>query len=368
MNRRRRSLAILARCLRESPADSADAALSATAWMKVFEMTNDHLLTPALWHALCSSGNVPSLPADASEYLATLYLLNGKRNGVLRQQAIELIGALNERAIVPALLKGGLALFDGPYADPAIRMMRDLDLLVPAQSRDQAIAVLERLGYRLRQQYAAGHHAFGDFSRPNDPGSIDLHTELVDPSHVLPASEVWRRAAPREVDGTRYVAPSATDRVMHNVLHAQIHYLGSFYRGELHLQQIYELAALARYFGPEIDWSFVEQRLGAHRLTSALESHLFAAHRLFGLVWPLARPVTAGARLHFLRCEVQFDLPALQRLAIPWGNLRGALAWHRMHALHGEAGGPLGWRCRHLFQYLRKKGIGATVGRLMRTQ
>ncbi|MGE0578967.1 MAG: nucleotidyltransferase family protein [Reyranella sp.] len=368
MNRHRRSLTTLARCLQGSAPGNTAATIEPTEWMSVFQAANDHLLTPALWHALISSGRFRSLPADAAEYLATLYLLNGERNGVLRRQAIELIGALNERDIVPALLKGGLALFDGPYDDPAIRMMRDLDLLVPAPSRDQAIVVLDRLGYRLTQQYAPGHHAFGDFARSDDPGSIDLHTELVDSSHVLPAAEVWSRAEPRTIDGARYLAPSPTDRVMHNVLHAQIHYLGSFYRGELHLQQIYELATLARYFGPAVDWCFVHRRLAAHRLTSALESHLFAAHRLFGLEWPLAHPASPRARWHFLRCEVQLDLPVLQRLAVPWGNLRGALAWHRMHALHGEVGGPLGWRCRHLLQYLRKKGIGATVGRLMRLQ
>ena len=67
---------------------------------------------------------------------------------------------------------------------------------------------------------------------------------------------------------------------MHNLLHAQIHHLGNFYRGELQLQQVYELVALARYFGPAVDWCFVQQRMRTHRLTTALESYLLAAHRL----------------------------------------------------------------------------------------
>jgi hypothetical protein len=186
----------------------------------------------------------------------------------------------------------------------------------------------------------------------------------------LPASEVWSRAEPREADGeagsVRYFAPCGTDRIMHNLLHAQIHYLGNFYRGELQVQQLYELAALARRFGPAVDWPFVQRRMGAHRLTTALESYLLAAHRLFGLEWPLASPPSSGARLNCLRCEVQFGVRPLRWLAIPWGNLRGAFAWHRMHALHGDAGGPLRWRCRHVLQYLRKKGLGATLGRLLR--
>ncbi len=365
MSEHRHALAALVCCLRDAPGDGA---IAPPDWAPVLKIANDHLLTPALWSALGKSGHAAALPADAGEYLATLHRLNGDRNRALGRQAIQLIGALNEQGITPALLKGGLALFDGPYADPAVRMMRDLDILVPAGSRGDAIAVLEQLGYRLARQYATGHHAFGDFARPNDPGSVDLHTELVDPSHVLPASEVWGRAEPRQTGGVHYFSPCATDRIMHNLLHAQIHHLGNFYRGELQLQQVYELVALARYFGPAVDWCFVQQRMRTHRLTTALESYLLAAHRLLELEWPLSRPPSLGARLHYLRCWAQFGARPLQWLGVPWGNLRGAFAWHRMHALHGDTGGSLRWRCRHLIQYLQKKGPAATLGRLLGMQ
>jgi hypothetical protein len=362
---RARTLRTLALCLRQTPADAVGA-MTARDWMLVIAAANEQLLTPALWRALVSSGHASLLDADACDYLATLHRLNGQRNDALRQQAVELVGALNQVGITPALLKGGLALFDGPYADPATRMMRDLDILVPTESRTAAIGVLERLGYRLVRQYEAGHHAFGDFARANDPGSVDLHTELVDPSHVLPASDVWARATLREVSAVRYFSPSETDRVMHNVLHAQIHYLGSFYRGELHLQQIYELAALARHFGPAVDWPLVRSRLSAHRLTTALESYLLAAHHLLGLEWPLASRPSLAARVHYRRCALLHSVPALRWTGVLWGNLRGALAWHRMHALHGNDGGPVRWRCRHLLDYLRKRGMGASVARLLR--
>ena len=208
-------------------------------WMLILEIANEQLLTPALWSALHNSSGAALLPADAREYLAALHRLNGKRNDTLRIQALQLIGGLNEAGITPVLLKGGLALFDGPYADPAARMMRDLDVLVPAGSLEKAIAALEQLGYRLIRRYEAGHHAVGDFARSGDPGSVDLHTELIDQRYVLPASEVQARAMLKEVRGVRYLSPCATDRVMHNLLHAQIHFLGNFYRGELQLQQVY---------------------------------------------------------------------------------------------------------------------------------
>lgn len=351
----RQALGNLANCLRGAPDSAGD-------WTEVLRIANAHLLTPALWDALEET----ALPEDVRDYLATLHRLNGERNRALRRQALELIAALNRQGIVPALLKGGLCLFDGPYADPAARMMRDLDILVPPAMRDEAIDVLHAHGYRLAQGYGADHHAFGDFARSGDPGSVDLHTELVDPAHLLPAAEVWQRGTTRTVDGTRYLAPCGTDRVLHNLLHAQLHHLGNFYRGTLQVQQVHELVHLARHFGPAVDWPFIEQRLRAHRLTAVLESHLLAAHRLFGLGWPLSRPAGWAARFHYRRCELQFGNQLLHWLGIPWGNLRGTFAWHRMHALYGDVGGPLGWRVRHLAQYLAKKGATAGLGRLLR--
>jgi hypothetical protein len=366
MSSRLQALNDLARCLRRAQSTGAAGPSASLEWMLVLEIANEQLLTPALWSALHNSGGAALLPADARDYLAALHRLNGKRNDALRTQAVQLIGALNKTGIAPVLLKGGLALFDGPYADPAARMMRDLDVLVPAGLRENAIAVLQQLGYRLVRRYAPGHHAFGDFARPNDPGSVDLHTELVDPSYVLPAAEVWARVTLKEVGGVRYLSPDATDRVMHNLLHAQIHFLGNFYRGELQLQQVHELVALAHHFGPAVDWRFVEKRMRDHRLMTPLESYLLAAHRLLGLDWPLAAPPSLAARLHYGRCELLVAAQALKWTGVVWGNLRGAFAWHRMRALYGSAGGPLGWRSRHLLQYVRKRGVGASVTRLRR--
>lgn len=363
---RLRALYALARCLQQASGSMAAGPSASLDWMLVLGVANEQLLTPALWSALHNSSGAALLPADAREYLAALHRLNGKRNDTLRIQAVQLIGGLNEAGITPVLLKGGLALFDGPYADPASRMMRDLDVLVPAGSLEKAIAALDQLGYCVTRRYEAGHHAVGDFARPGDPGSVDLHTELIDQPYVLPASEVQSRAMLKEVRGVRYLSPCATDRVMHNLLHAQIHFLGNFYRGELQLQQVYEFVALVHYFGPAVDWHFVQERMRDHRLATPLESYLLAANRLLGLKWPLATAPSLAARLHYRRCELLVAARQLRWTGVLWGNLRGAFAWHRMRALYGSAGGPLRWRGRHLLQYVRKRGLGASVARLRR--
>ena len=156
--------------------------------------------------------------------------------------------------------------------------------------------------------------------------------------------------------------------MLHNFLHAEIHHLGHYYRGERQIAQLYELTMLARCFKTAIDWRFVERRLEAHRLGPALRAYLLAARCLFGLDWPLSTPPDARSRLHYLRCTLQAHVPPLHWLGVTWGNLRGPLAWHRMQALYGSGGNALAWRCRHVAQFLRKKGARASVARLRRLQ
>ena len=361
MKGRRDALGCLAQALRGEAVAAAD-------WTAVLALANEHLLTPALWSVLGASGRAEAIPADVRDYLQALHALNGQRNAAIRGQSVELAGALNKAGIVPVLLKGALTLFDGPYEDPAARMMRDIDLLVPAASRDAAIGVLERLGYRLARGYGESHHAFGDFAREGDPAAVDLHTELVDPHYVLPAAEVRERGALRQFEGITVVTPSATDRVLHNFLHAQIHHLGHYYRGEMPIGQLYEMTVLARSFDAAIDWRFVERRLETHRLATSLESYLVAAQRLFGLDWPLSTKPRLASRLHHLRCDLQAHSALLRWLGITWGNMRGPLAWHRMQALYGKDGSALAWRCRHIAQFLLKKGARAGVARLRRAE
>jgi hypothetical protein len=356
-----RTLERLATVLRGEPRGITD-------WIPVLALANEFLLAPSLWSVLRTSGYASAVPPEVGHYLQTLHALNGERNAVIRNQILELVAALNAADIVPTLLKGALTLIDGPYGDPAARMMRDIDLLVPAASRRDSIAVLERLGYRLARGYGETHHAYGDFAREGDPAAVDLHTELVDPHYILSASEVRDRGMLWKADGRQLIVPCATDRVLHNFLHAQIHHLGHYYRGELQVGQLYEFAALAAHFGPAIDWRFIEQRLETHRLARPLRDYAFAARRLFGLPWPLSRPPTFGSALYYLRCQLQAGSTAAQQIGVIWGNLRGPLAWHRMRALYGADGSALGWRYRHIMQYLQREGPRASVSKLRRAE
>ncbi|HVO16520.1 MAG TPA: nucleotidyltransferase family protein [Alphaproteobacteria bacterium] len=335
-------------------------------WAALLQLANEELVTPALCSRLIGLRRLGSLPAEVAEYLTLLHRLNGDRNGALRRQALELVGALNRFDIRPVLLKGAAALFADAYGDPAARMVGDIDILVPRLRLRASLAVLADLGYRLADRYPEGHHAYGEFVRDGDAGALDLHVEPIDASYLLSAEEVARRAAPCAEPGAAFAVPSPTDRVLHNILHAQIHHRADYYRGTIRLRQLHDGATLATSFASAIDWDLIERRFAAQRLDAALQSYLLAAGDLFGLPWPLAARPALRARLHYRRCLVQRHVPGLARILVPWANLRRGFAGHRLRNLYGSRRGAARRVLRHAGQFFRKARARGVIAQLFR--
>ena len=374
MTRRLRALRLVAACLRPDAGGTEGAALRSACvdWTAPIAFANEQLLVPTLHATLHASlgaaGLRAELPAEVGEYLSHLYRANAARNDAIRRQARHAVHALNGAGIVPMLLKGGAALYLDYHPDPAARMFRDLDLLVPRLALADAVGILRALGYGVEYFTNGDFHAFADFTRPGDPCAIDLHFELIDQSYMLSAAEIRSRARSLAVDGIRFLVPAPTDLVLHNILHQQIHYLGNFYRGALDLRQLYELSCLVRRYGSEIDWESIERRAALHRIDTALHSYLYAAQSLLGVPWPLEARPSRRAALHYRRCLAQIAYPTLDRAMIPWGNLRACFAWHRMAGLYGDGGPLAALLLRHAAQFVGKKKVGGAFQRLFRVR
>jgi Uncharacterised nucleotidyltransferase len=367
MSSARQALTVVVEALQPAAGGAAAAARrrSCSDWTRPLALANAHFLSPAVYASLTAAGVLADLPEDAREYLALLYRLNRDRNEALRRQAIDLLAALNAADVYPLLLKGGLSLFGGIYPDPATRMIRDLDILVPAVQLGRAAHALSALGYAAIARYEAGHNAYGDFARPHDPGAVDLHVELVEMPYLLPAAEVWARASRKEAaPGAAFFAPAPTDMALHHLLHAQVHHLGNFYRGVLELRQVHEFALLIERCAG-VDWGAIHGRLAEHRLDVVLESYALAARRLFACRWPLPRPPSDRAVRQCQRGLIRLFWPTLATIEIPLANIRSAFAWHRMQNLYAT-GSLAARRLRHAVQFIRKTAARDAMGRLFR--
>jgi hypothetical protein len=344
---------------------AAERRLALADWSAPIEIANQHRLAPALYAALCAADRLAALPPDVACYLAQAAGIDRARRTAFGRQAAELIRALNDAGIEPMLPAAGQIQGSGMCADSATAL-HARDVLVPRAAVGRAREALAGIGYSVTRRYPVDHWTYADFVRPDDPGPVALHVELIDAKYVLPAREVWQAARAARYGGAEFFIPSPEHAVLYAVLRAQIHRPGNYYRGVLELDQMHAFATLARHFDGLLDWTFIARRMRRHRLDSALQSYLLAAERLLALRWPLSVPPSLRAAIHCRRCLVQLCAPALAVILTPWVNVRGGFAAHRMEALyHGT--GPLR-ATRHAVQFARKKSITGVVDRLFRVR
>lgn len=291
-------------CSALSPVQSSRSAdTSERNWEAIVELASAHLVTPAL--ALRPS----FAPDELKEYFVSIHEMNGRRNAVHSQTLSEIINGLDGIGIHAVLLKGAAALVDGLYQDHAERIMGDLDLIVPREKIAAAAAYLSANGYR---EYKPDdeHHDRRWFSpskprhlsmliHPESGVGVEIHCDLFYPEFaaLLPASTLIARAEAVEWKGLTTFVPCATDRIIHNIGHDQLHH-GRARTGSFELRQLRELALIALRDADNVDWREIEQRFQGLGHGDVLRRH--AAH-CFDLM---------GVRLYIDQSTLQPQKPA----------------------------------------------------------
>ena len=199
---------------------------------------------PALVHPLPA----PALAAVEAKFAAgrtqpalelqRAYDDNADRLADLLDQGERLLAALGDAAVPAVPLKGWVSVRDGWYPDRDVRVMRDLDVLVPIDRAADAVRAVEMLGYELIEEPLDDYadHQLPAMAMPGRLGSLELHTALVVSrwQAVLPASAVL--AAGRM---------TTTHAVVHAIAHAQLHD-EAFLLRHRPLRALHETAVLSR--------------------------------------------------------------------------------------------------------------------------
>lgn len=202
-------------------------------------------------------------------FLVALYGDIRSRSAAIARQLEETVAALSEAGRV-MLLKGACFIGEDGYRPQPWRHMVDLDLLLaPDASLSGAAEILKQAGYLPKHAEGfydpALHNHYPPLSRPDRPVGIELHRRCVrEPcGELLEVGGLWQRAAPIDHPLAPALLPSANDRMIHLIVHAQI---GShFYRRRLfHLRDAVDFLLLAQR--PDLDLgSVAESFAGAGR-------------------------------------------------------------------------------------------------------
>jgi hypothetical protein len=350
------------RCLGPAQAPAAvatlrgDMAAGGIAWDEVFRIADREMLSALLCSALAAKGLLDTVPEGIRGPLQRRLTINGVRNERIKQQASEIVAALNRTGIEPIILKGGLHLFESTPADLGARMMRDLDFVVPKDELDQAVECLSAIGYRPDLEGEKWTYHYRPLSRVGEFAPIDVHRYVGEQKDILPHGEAWREAVPVPAGDLRLRALCPTHRVFHNIFHSQVqdrgHELGIIYP-----RQLYALADMCTSHASAIDWDSLIRRMDGQGLGPQLCARMYQAARLFDVPLPRALSPTLGTRFHHRRCLVQLRRRWLMRLAHEWAGATQPFKRHAMDLIYGCGTNPIkvnAYRVRHAWYLLRK--------------
>ncbi len=202
-------------------------------WVELIALADHRHVLAALHPAIDNLGLTGALPQDVAELLAFVHQANVARNGQLRASLADAVRALNAIDVTPVLLKGAIRLVDDLYSDPGMRMMADLDILIPADRAAESVEALCGAGFVEDGDLEVGHHLVR-LARPLEGVAIELHV-AVHHTHlplILAADDVRASAVPVAIGANRALVPCRQHQLLHLMIHDQLSNDG-FVRGAL---------------------------------------------------------------------------------------------------------------------------------------
>jgi hypothetical protein len=220
-------------------------------------------LAPLVDHRLREAGLIAGAPDSVARHLAAIRHLTAVRNALLLRRLSEVAAACAGQGIPLIVLKGG-DLMQTLYTHPSLRIVLDLDLLVPAGDVSRAEALLAGLGYAPaaameRDWFDENLHHGLPWQLADGSACIELHWALTrpsDPFRVDPAG-IWARAIPLSPSAPGTLRLSASDNVEYLATHLFRHLTAP----DGALRSLADLALLLdSAAGRSLDWESLLER------------------------------------------------------------------------------------------------------------
>ena len=203
-------------------------------------------------------------------------------NQRLFYRAASVIRGLGQAGI-PTLVLKGAAVSVAYYQDSGVRPMGDVDLLVPFDRAADAVACLERRGWRpARPRYADLIRYQHSVQMVHESGeTLDLHWHVL-AECVGPGADdgFWRRAVPIRILDAPTLALGPGDALLHTIVH------GMRWNAEPTIRWVADAMAILQASGRDIDWDGVVREAGRRRVVLRLCIGLEYLRRAMGAPIP----------------------------------------------------------------------------------
>ena len=256
---------LLGRCAKADlpPTELADlrqAVALAPNLARLVEEAEAQRMAPLFYHHTRAAG--AELPDDIRLALQGLVLRHTAAAEVRTAVLKELLVLSQDAGIQVILLKGAASAYLA-YPNPALRPMRDLDILVHPTDLPALYAILDRMGFITPVSQSSlvisdKHLPHAELKRGGLIVTLEVHTRLFD-SLWRPkqpgAAELFQRARPFEIEGQPALSLSLEDLLWHTYQHLVIE--------DIRLNGIADLLSLSQCYVDEIDWDLIRRRYPA---------------------------------------------------------------------------------------------------------
>ncbi len=285
-------------------------AVDEAGWPHFFQSADGHGVTPLMadrWQAL---GLLDRVPAEVRERLARAYRDNGARNEHIRREVAR-YWQLFADAGVPAIVLKGWPLIEMLYESPALRLIGDLDVIVPVDRARDALIALQAAGLEplphnrdawVEKHLPAYWHLDGravtyplvNMFDPFHPRPVEVHLHLWEENfrglRLRDPAGFWERSRLADVTGCPMRIPSLEDTFIHLCVHWACHWI----EREARLAQLVDLDRFVRRFGDRLDWQTILRIGDAARVTRWIDAALRVARLVLDTPLP---PIPIDDRL-----------------------------------------------------------------------
>lgn len=207
------------------------------------KLAERHAVDGLLAAALTRAGTLGRLRAETADVLRRA-ALRRHREWIELQRVLQDALGLLAGAGVPVIVLKGAALAIGTYAEPELRPMNDIDLLVPPDAVDVAAGALRSGGFLVPDEARTEFWKDAYFHLPlRAPGDgfvlVELHWAIAQPDRHRPdTTELFGAAVPLAESTGAALMLGPEDMLTHLALHHSYHYF------EPRLIWIHDLALL----------------------------------------------------------------------------------------------------------------------------
>ncbi|SDO34972.1 nucleotidyltransferase family protein [Afipia sp. GAS231] len=273
-------------------------------WELIIEVASFHYATPTL--AACFDPEIDA-PCDVRNYFEAALALNKKRNEKILSTLARVAGLLNAIDIEPVLLKGAALLVEGVYPQPSMRILGDIDILIPRSRSAEACAALKAVGFDTKWSAVSPptHHHLPMLLDPETGTGVELHTDVISRSADAVIATDWFCEMARSVRfrGQRVLLPEPTRNAGHIIFHGEIfHEL--YILNKVQLRHVVDLALLRACHERAINWNELDRRFSAADAGEVLATYLHLVSELFGQTAPqLSHPPRRDAMAELRNTE-----------------------------------------------------------------